>query len=122
MCKPKMPLVICLSLLSFISHIQESQAASSPLIAKSTELTFAADQQMFLIPNSEDSTKLPVSGKNTIPLTILGSITTMGLGVLSLRKNTIKQLTQQTQALSTPALTNKNTKTSRQEIKTLSVR
>ncbi|NEO97947.1 MAG: hypothetical protein F6K58_04415 [Symploca sp. SIO2E9] len=122
MCKPKMPLVICLSLLSLVSNVQESQAASFPLLAASIEVTLAADQQMFLIPNSEESANLPVSGKDAIPLTILGSVLTLGLGVLSLRKNTIKQITPEAVAISTPALTNKNTEVSRQEIKTLSVR
>ncbi|NEO34018.1 MAG: hypothetical protein F6K36_27110 [Symploca sp. SIO3C6] len=124
MCKPKMPLVIiCLSLFSLISDVQETQAASSPLITKNTEVTFAAaDQQMFLVPNSEESIDLPVSGKDTIPFTILGSVVTLGLGLLSLRKNTIEQLTQEAIALSAPNVANKSTKTSRQEIKTVSVR
>lgn len=71
----KMPWIACLALLAIVSDVS----------AASAEVTLSSDAQMFMSENH------PISGKDGMSLTILGAVTTLGLGVLQMRENISKQ-------------------------------
>ncbi|NET06830.1 MAG: hypothetical protein F6K16_19440 [Symploca sp. SIO2B6] len=71
----KMLWIACLTVIAMVSNERVASA----------EVTFSSDAQMFMNENH------PISGKDGMSLIILGTVTTLGLGVLHRREHTSKQ-------------------------------